>query len=47
MNATRLNAKSEINTLFDEQLRAMSDGYASSWFNDEVQKRMKYIAENL
>ena len=47
MNATRLNAKSEINILFDEQLRAMSDGYASSWFNDEVQKRMKYIAENL
>jgi len=47
MNRTRLNAKSEINDLFDEQLAAMSDGYAEGWFDDEVQSRMKYIAENL
>jgi len=25
----------------------MSDGYAEGWFDDEVQSRMKYIAENL
>ena len=47
MNRTRLNAKSEINNLFDEQLIAMSEGYAEGWFDDEVQSRMKYIAENL
>ena len=47
MNRTRLNAKSEINNLFDEQLKTMSEGYAEGWFDDEVQSRMKYIAENL
>ena len=47
MNRTRLNAKAEINDLFDEQLAIMSDGYAEGWFDDEVQSRMKYIAENL
>ena len=47
MNRTRLNTKSEINDLFDEQLSTMSEGYADGWFDDEVQARMKYIAENL
>ena len=47
MNRTRLNAKSEINDLFDEQLSLMSEGYAEGWFDEEVQSRMKYIAENL
>ena len=47
MNSTRLNAKSEINDLFDEQLSLMSEGYAEGWFDEEVQSRMKYIAENL
>tara|TARA_B000000475_G_C15890763_1_gene404405 strand:+ start:97 stop:849 length:753 start_codon:yes stop_codon:yes gene_type:complete len=47
MNSTRLNAKSEINDLFEEQLSLMSEGYAEGWFDEEVQSRMKYIAENL
>jgi hypothetical protein len=47
MNRTRLNAKSEINNLFDEQLKTMSESYAEGWFDDEIQSRMKYIAENL
>ena len=46
MNLTRLTAKSELNDWFDNELGQFTTSFADGWFSDEVQSRMKYIAEN-
>ena len=46
MNSTRLTAKSELNDWFENELDQFTTSFADGWFSDEVQSRMKYIAEN-